>query len=80
MNGAASVVVHLVDRHSHRVYIALPCGKLRCGSIRDVSWWQITQISVIRVCRGRREPRVSLFTDNTCVPNIRETSMDVVID
>jgi len=80
MNGAVSVVVYLVNRHSHRVYIALPCSKLRCSSIRDVSWWQITQISVIRVFRGRRKPRVSLFTDNTCVSNIRETSMAVVID
>lgn len=32
------------------------------------------------MCLGQGKPRVSLFTSNTCVSDIRETSMAVFID
>ena len=33
--------VHLINRHPHRVYVALLCGMVR----REQLWWVITRIS-----------------------------------
>ena len=72
-------MAHLVNRHSHRIYITLLCRRLRCTYICKMFWWRITQILVPKN-RNRTNHRVSLFTNNTCVSGVREKSTAVLID